>query len=220
MATIREIKNDILSLRGTEVRVFEQPIVLASEFDETTIDIIDVLDALADYEITELWDYRYDEDTEEDEEINIFEDCEDIDDMIRVLEEYGYIRDECDYKGDNSYNWSSPISNDFNINIYKNILDGGIFVEFKVHRYGDVRGNYTDSVLLKFDYYESFFEILMECNKSIEIEIDNNLFEVEIDILSDSYEVYNKDWDYICNAYGDIDDIKECILEKVNDCDC
>ena len=203
-----EMVKDIKELRGAEVKVFGQDTVLADGVDELTIDILDVLESLKDY-VIDLDDY-----------IDCRYDVESADDVLDILEVYGYIEDVCDYKGDNSYNWSSPISNDFDIKIYKrydglHISSNGVFVEFKVHRFGDVRGNYTDSVILQFDNDYEFWEVLTECNKYHTIEVDGEEYDVRVDILSDGYEVCDIDGYIIATAYGDIDDIIEEIRENI-----
>lgn len=195
-----EMVKDIKELRGAEVRVFGQPTTLADGVDELTIDILDVLESLKDY-VIDLDDYI---------------DCKYVkntDDVLDILEDYGYIEDVCDYKGDNSYNWSSPISNDFDIKIYKDMLGDGMFVEFKVHRFGDVRGNYTDSVILHFDNDYTFYEVLSECNKYHTFEVDGEEYEVYVDIFSDTYEIHDIDGYSIGSACGDMDDIIEEIRE-------
>lgn len=213
------VKNDIKDLRGKEVRIFGQKTVLSDTVNDYTIDILDVLDSLSEYEIclNDYTDYRYDEESEEETEVNIFENVENSDTnaIFETLEEYGYIKDVCDYKGDNSYNWSSPVSNDFDIKIYKDTMSGGMFVEFKVHRFGDVRGNYTDSIIYHFDNDYTFYEILTENNKYNFVTVNNEEYEVEVNILSDSFEVY-QDGTYICTTYGcDKEEIIENIIEKI-----
>ena len=218
-SVFNSIVEDIKNLRGKEVRIFGQPTVLSDSVDDYTIDILDVLSNLSDYviDLNSYIDYYYDDELECDEEYCIFDDVDgnDVDDVLEVLERYGYISDVCDYKGDNSYNWGSPISNDFNISVYNDMLDGGIFVEFKVHRYGDVRGNYTDSVLLHFNNEYEFYEILSENNKYATVTVDGVDYDIDIRITSDSYEVWDTDGNYICTAYGDNDDVIECIKKEV-----
>lgn len=205
MTTINEIKKDIESLRGSEVRIFGQPIILADSVDDATIDVLDVLDILADYEVS-ISDLIYDL------SLNGIE-CDDEDDIIDTLIDWGYIDVNCTC--DNTYNWSSPISNNLDFSIYDSLLDKSVWVELKVHRYGDVRGNYTDNVLLHFDCVEFFYEALTESNKYIDIDVDGVEYEAYIDILSDSCEVY-LDGEYVCYAYGcDKEDIAEVIKEKI-----
>ena len=217
----RSIINDIKELRGKEVRIFGQPTTLSDSVDDYTIDILDVLDSLGEYVInlSDYMTYNYNEETDDDDEVCIFDDVEenDVDTIFEKLEEYGYIKDVCDYKGDNSYNWTSPVSNDFDIKVYKDFLTGeGEFIEFKVHRYGDVRCNYTDSIILHFDNEYEFYEVLSENDIFDTITIDDVDYNIDIRIFSDSYEVFTDDGSYLCTAYGDKDDVIQCIKEAID----
>ena len=214
------VKNDIKDLRGKEVRIFGQKTVLSDTVNDYTIDILDVLDSLSEYEIclNDYTDYRYDEKSEEETEVNIFENVEnsDTDAIFETLEEYGYIKDVCDYKGDNSYNWSSPVSNDFDIKIYKDTMSGGMFVEFKVHRFGDVRGNYTDSIIYHFDNDYEFYEVLSENNKYNTVCINDKNYDVNVNIFADGFEVYDEDGSHIATVYGwEEEEIKEEIIKNI-----
>ena len=217
MYTIKNMIKEIEALKGANVRIFGQPVTLPEDTDKTIIDIIDILKNLEEYEITELYDYRYNNETEEDEEIDILEDCENGDDVISALIEYGYISDECDYKGDNSYNWGGNVSHDFDIKIYNNALYDGVFVEFKVHRFGDVRGNYTESVILQFNDEYDFWECIGECDRYEYIEIDGKIYDYTVSALNDTYEVTDEEGNYICEAYGEEEDIIEAIKKAIEE---
>ena len=215
MYTIKNMMEEMEALKEAKVRVFGQPVTLPKDTDKTTVDIVDILKNLEEYELIELYNYRYNNETEEDEEIDILEDCENGDDVISALVEYGYISDDCDYKGDNSYNWSGNVSHDFDIKIYNNAIDGGVFVEFKVHRFGDVRGNYTESVILQFDNEYNFWECIGECDRCECIEVDEKTYNYTISALSDTYEVTDEEGNYICEAYGEEEDIIEEIKKAI-----
>lgn len=215
MYTMKNMIKEMKTLKGANVRIFGQPVTLSEDTDNTTIDIIDILKNLEEYEVTELYSYRYNNETEEDEEIDIFEDCENSDDIISALVEYGYINDDCDYKGDNSYNWSGNVSHDFDIKIYNNAFEDGVFVEFKVHRFGDVRGNYTESVILQFDNEYSFWQCIGECDRYESIEVDGATYVYTVSALRDTYEVTDEAGDYLCEAYGEEEDIIEAIKKAI-----
>ena len=215
MYTIKNMMEEMEALKGAKVSIFGQPVTLSEDIDKTTVDIIDILKNLEEYEVTELYDYRYNDETEEDEEINILEECKNSDDVISILVEYGYITDDCDYKGDNSYNWSGNVSHDFDIKIYKNAFDDGVFVEFKVHRFGDVRGNYTESVILQFGSEYTFWECIGECDRYESIEVDGITYDYTVSALSDTYEVTDEEGNYICEAYGEEEDIIEAIKKAI-----
>ena len=186
--TIKAMIKDIKEIHETPVYYFGSYHELdALETDDFTINIIDVLKALEPYEITE---------------------------SIEELTEGGYIYDDCNYKGDNSYNWLAPINHDFDFKVYNNnnTACGVCYVEFKVHRFGDVRGNYTDSVVLEFMGDYEFYEALLECNKYNTIEIDGVNYAVDVNIFSDAFEVYDDNGNYITTVYGyDADEITEGI---------
>ena len=213
------IKNDIKELNGKTVKIFGQPTTVDTTVNEYTINILDVLNSLGEYVINtnDYIDYYYDDEVECDEEYCIFDevDTDNVDEVLDILEKHGYIsQDNC--KCDNSYNYSSPINHDFDFNIYNSCYDNSIYVEFKVHRYGDIRCNYTDTVLLKFDNDYEFFEILSENNIYTSITVDNKEYEINIDILSDGIEVYNNDGCYMCTVYGDdYEDIANGIKENI-----
>jgi hypothetical protein len=58
MMSIQSIKNDILSLRGADVRVFGQPTTLSDTVDDTLIDVIVFLDHIEGHEVT---NFEYEE---------------------------------------------------------------------------------------------------------------------------------------------------------------
>ena len=184
--TIKAMIEDIKEIHETPVYYFGSYHELdALKTDDFTINIIDVLEALEPYEITE---------------------------NIDELTEGGYIYDACDYRGNNSYNWMAPVNHHFNFNIYgnKNTARDVCYVEFKVHRFGDVRGNYTESVVLEFMNECEFYETLSECNKYNTIEIDGVNYNVDVNILSDGFEVFDDNGNYITTVCGyDTDEITE-----------
>lgn len=190
--TIRNMIEDIKEIHETPVYYFGSYHELdALETDDFTINIIDVLEALEPYEIVE---------------------------SIEELTENGYIYDDCNYRGDNSYNWMSSVNHDFNFNVYdnENTARGVCYIEFKVHRFGDVRGNYTETVVLQFDSDYEFLETLSECNKYSTIEIDGINYSVDVNIFSDTFEVYDDSGNYIATVCGyDADEITEEIRNAI-----
>ena len=190
--TIKAIIEEIKEIHGAPVYYFGSYHELdALETDDFTINIIDVLEALEPYEIAE---------------------------TIEELTEGGYIYNDCDYKGDNSYNWLAPINHNFDFKIYdnENTADGVCYIEFKVHRFGDVRGNYTETVVLQFDSDYEFLETLSECNKYSTVEIDGNNYNVDVNIFSDGFEVFDDNGNYIATVYGyDADEITEEIRNAI-----
>ena len=199
--------NELMQLRGSQVEIFGQPVTLPNKIGDLEIDTINILKDMEEYEL-DWYDFRYyteDEDGNE-IEVDIFEGCETGEEILNALEEYGYIEDTY-FAADNSYNWSAPVSNDFDFKLYRDSVSGGIFVDFSVHRFGDVRGNYTDSVIYHFDSVDEFYETLLNCNKCVPV----GDYEVDVNIFSDGFEIYGKVGNYICTAYGDYDDVVEAI---------
>ena len=199
--------NELMQLRGSQVEIFGQPVTLPNTVDDLEIDTINILKDMEEYEL-DWYDFRYYTEDEDGNEVDIFEGCETGDQILDVLEEYGYIEDTY-FAAENSYNWSAPVSNDFYFKVYRDFVSGGVFIDFMVHRFGDVRDNYTDSVIYHFDSVDEFYELLLNCNKYVQV----GNYEVIVDIFNDGFEVYDEAGNYICTAYGDYDDIVEAIKD-------
>ena len=209
MTMTKKAINELMQLRGATVKYFGQAVTLPNKIGDLEIDTINILKDMEEYEL-DWYDFRYyteDEDGNE-IEVDIFEGCETAEQILGILEEYGYIEDTY-FVADNSYNWSAPVSNDFYFKIYRDFVSGGVFVDFMVHRFGDVRGNYTDSVIYRFDSADEFYELLLNCNKYVSV----GNYEVIVDIFNDGFEIYDEAGNYICTAYGDYDDVVEAIKD-------
>lgn len=151
----------------------------------------------------------YIEELEEAQEDYQEEELDDTDEYIEWLDElYGLKEITCG----NSFNWMGNVSNHFNYNIYEG-GDGCYYVEFRVHRYGDVRANYTDTALYKFEHDCEFWDKLCVASHYETIEIEEEEYEFEVSSMRDTYEVY-RDGEYITEVYGD--DIEE-ITEKIKE---
>ena len=209
MTMTRKAINDLLQLRGATVKYFGEAVTLPNTVDDLEIDIINILEDMEEYEL-DWYDFRYYTEDEDGNEIDvdIFEGCETGEQILDVLEEYGYIEDTY-FAADNSYNWSAPVSNDFDFKVYRDFVSDGVFVDFMVHRFGDVRGNYTDSVIYHFDSVDEFYELLLNCSKYVQI----GNYGVCVDLFNDGFEVYDEAGNYICTAYGDYDDVVKTIQE-------
>ena len=137
---IKNIKKDLEELRGADVKIFGQPTTLATRSDDDiTVDVLDLVEALADYEVT----YRKACDLLEVESVD---DIEGLDYII----------------ADNSYNWGGMGSNDFDYHVYETHNGEGVVLSVKFHRFGDIRGNYTETAYLLFDDIYIFHEIVGE----------------------------------------------------------
>ena len=204
--TIENLKKEFGEMRGKEVgygyfRHTESDI----KDNEIGLDILDLLEELSCFEITNgvAWD------DEEECEMEMH-----ISDYIAEGLENGWIEEvNCG----NSYNWCSYLNHEINYTIYKDFEKDVFYVELKVHRYGDVRCNYSDNVYLEFNHEDDFFEALMEVYKYIEVEIDDKLYVLSINALSDNVELEvfeNEEWDNIWNS-----DEKYEILNKMEKLD-
>ena len=208
---LEKVIDDIKQLRGKDVYIFGQPQKLKKELDELEIDVIDVLENLLNYEITELEYEEYDE-VNDDYIIKEFSNAFDYLDYLDDVSEIDYYNSN----SDNTTNWNSPISNDINFTIYEKI-DGYYIVECRVHRYGDIRTNYTDTFLLEFTHEVEFLEVLSESNLYEYIEIEGVTYDYVIDIFSDGIEVNSLDGSYIGSVCAyDMEELKQEIKNLVD----
>ena len=206
MKRICEIIDEVKALRGANVEVFGQPTTLPFDYGKYTIDIIDVLNHLEDYEIPEIIDYWTFEE-EDGEDIEVLEEitCEEY---LNILDDNGLLVEK---NSGNTYNWSAPISNDFYYHIYKNLRDDNLIIKIGVHRYGDARCNYTDEFCIIVDSEEEFFDILCESDKFNTIEIEGKNYYIDVRMFSDVFEVSDTDGECIGTIY--VEDDEEAIEE-------
>ena len=206
MKRICEIIDEVKALRGANVEVFGQPTTLPFDYGKYTIDIIDVLNHLEDYEIQEIIDYWTFEE-EDGEDIEVLEEIT-FEEYLNILDDNGLLVEQ---NSGNTYNWSAPISNDFYYHIYENLRDDNLIIKIAIHRYGDVRGNYTDEFCIIVDSEEEFFDILCESDKFNTIEIDGKNYYIDIRMFSDVFEVSDTDGECIGTIY--VEDDEEAIRE-------
>jgi hypothetical protein len=135
---LKDIKKDLEALRGADVKIFGQDTTLpVRSDDDITVDILDLVEAFADYEVT----YR--------KACDLLE-VESVDDIENL-----------DYaSADNSYNWGGMGSNDFDYHVYETHHGDGVVFSIKFHKFGDVRGNYTENAYLLFDDIYEFHDII------------------------------------------------------------
>ena len=215
MKRIHEIIEEVKALRGANVEVFGQPTTLPSDYGKYTIDTIDILKNLEDYEIPEIidhWTFEEDEDGEEEEVLHEIS----AEEYLELLDSQGMLVEKT---SNNTYNWSAPISDNFYYHIYKNLKDDNLIIEIAVHRYGDVRGNYTDEFYIIVDSIDEFHEILTECDIYNTVEIDGKEYYVDVRMFDDTFEVSDNDGYYIGSIYAEDDEeaireIKELLSEE------
>ena len=122
-----------------------------------------------------------------------------------------------EYWADNTYNINANIDHDIDYRIAKS-NDDGVWFAFKVHRFGDVRGNYTDWAICKFDYFEDIFELdsVMQ-SKSLDDRNKTQRYIADINIFDEGYYVYDNDGEDIGRYYDiELKDLLKSIKENYN----
>jgi hypothetical protein len=112
--------------------------------------------------------------------------------------------------GDNTYNHGANIDHDIDYRVIE-LESGGVWFALMVHRYGDVRANYTDWAVCKFDYVEEIFGLdsVMQCKYFGEHYV------ADINIFSETYNVYDTDK---CEDVGDFYDIEVAeVLKSIHE---
>ena len=207
MANLQEMIKDIKSLRGATVEIFGQKTVLDKEVSEMYVDILDIMESLVDYE-QELEVEEYDEETEEYE-------IKEVDTIDEYIDFIGEVYGLKEVAANNSYNWNGRVSNHFAFKVYIDETFGDTYIVFKVHRYGDVRCNYTKECLLKFNSYDEFLDVITESNKFVTIEVDGKEYDLYVNVTNDGYEVYNTETgEYVGYA---CENDKESIIKEIRE---
>lgn len=181
---LRDLKH---GLKGTKTIFGTYDSQNKRESKNLEISELDVVRALAPYEINFKAIYKVD-----------------FDSVLWDDVKGNYISIDLDYKNaDNSYNWSSQIVFNFNqIKVVDRFGDDHVYIAIRFHRYGDVRGNYTDTMILDMSM-EEFYEVVMESSsvsctvdvKGIEYYISTDcfkegcLFDIYSDNGFDAYDV-------------------------------
>lgn len=147
--------------------------------NELTVDIMDILNVLEPYEVVNgiIWD------KEEEADYEYY-----IDDYLEIGIEKGWIEE---ITADNTYNWNAPLINHIDFRTYYDTKEDEYIVTFRVHcGRGDVRTGYSEWMYLKFNYEEEFLELFLECSKSVEIELNDEIYYVEVNALSDEINLF------------------------------
>lgn len=147
--------------------------------NELTVDIMDVLNTLEPYEVINgiIWD------DEEEADYEYY-----IDDYLEIGIEKGWIKERT---ADNTYNWNAPLINHIDFRTYHDTKEDEYIVTFRVHcGRGDVRVGYSEWMYLKFNYEEEFLELFLECSKSVEVELNDEIYYVEVNALSDEINLF------------------------------
>ena len=166
---------------------------LHQDTDSINVDILDLVEAFEDYEITERNACK----------LLHVESVDDIEDL-----EYE--------TGENSYNWGGMSNHDFNYYIYKT-SNGNSVISWRVHRFGDIRGNYTETAFLLFDDNFDFHEIINEQFHNFSVKVDGLEFSCTSRIVDEYVRCSAKtDEGYIdldVLAY-DMEDVKKELIQQ------
>ena len=217
MTMYENVINDLKDIRGKEVSIFGQKTTLSNTCSKYVVDAINVVEGLKNggY-IMEVEDMQ--------EELNDLEiNCDldkidSIENFIDLLIDKGVI-DNNKTKSDNTYNVNGNVSNDMYIHIYTNDYNECVYTVIAFNRYGDVRGNYTDELLLKFnseydcmDYFLGYDDF--SCCVLNTITINGKEYETTSNIFSESIQVYSLEkMDDIGEVYGYYESDEEIIEE-------
>ena len=128
---------------------------------------------------------------------------------IEATEEYiDWIVENADRRW-NTYNWNANI--DHHIDVAELELDGYTYMAIMVHRWGDVRANYTDRFLVRFDdcYEWSELESIMQYKT-----ICDGRYCVDIDIMSETYNVWDNDEEVSIGEFYEFE--VEDLLKEMN----
>ena len=128
---------------------------------------------------------------------------------IETTEEYiDWIVDNADRRW-NTYNWNANINHD--IDVAELDIDGYTYMAIMVHRYGDVRANYTDRFLVRF--YDSCEWCELESIMQYKTICDGRYF-INIDIMAECYNVWDNEGEV---SLGDFYEIEvEDLLDEIN----
>ena len=109
----------------------------------------------------------------------------------------------------NTYNWNANI--DHHIDVAELEFDGYTYMAIMVHRWGDVRANYTDRFLVRFDdrYEWAELESIMQYKT-----ICDGRYCVDIDIMSETYNVWDNEEEVTLGEFCELE--VEDLLNELN----
>ena len=109
----------------------------------------------------------------------------------------------------NTYNWNANIDHD--IDVAEVELDGCTYMAIMVHRYGDVRANYTDRFLVRFYNYFNWLELESRVQYKT---ICDGRYCVDINIMSETYYVWDNEEEVSLGEFYEIE--VEDLLKEIN----
>lgn len=145
--------------------------------------------------------------------------CGDIIPWLTELKDYeidvddefiNYILENSDNRW-NTYNWNANI--DHHIDVAEMEINGYTYMAIMVHRYGDVRANYTDRFLVRFDNEYDWYELESRMQYKA---IADGKYDCSIDIMDECYSVWDCDNDTSLGEFYEIE--VEDLLDAINEC--
>lgn len=109
----------------------------------------------------------------------------------------------------NTYNWNANINHD--IDVAELELNGHTYMAIMVHRYGDVRANYTDRFLVRFDNYFKWLELESRVQYKT---ICDGRYCVDIDIMAECYNVWDNEKEVNVGEFCELE--VEDLLNEIN----
>ena len=144
--------------------------------------------------------------------------CGNVLDLLEELKEYEINATEnaiqkITMKSDrrwNTYNCSANI--DHSLDVAEMEINGYTYMTIMVHRFGDVRANYTDRFMVRFDNEYEWFELesCIQCKT-----IANDRYTVDIDIMSECYNVWDNEKQNEVGEFYELE-VKD-LLEEIAD---
>lgn len=171
---LRDLKH---GLKGTKTIFGTYDSSNMKESKNLDISVLDVVRALAPYEIDFKGRYGVD-----------------FDDVMYEDAQGNYISIDTDVNCDNSYNWASQIVFAFNtVKVEDQYGETHTYKAIMFHRYGDVRGNYTDYMVLDMSDCE-FLEVVSDATRvSCSIDYKGNTYDISTDCFKEGclFDIYN-----------------------------
>ena len=109
----------------------------------------------------------------------------------------------------NTYNWNANIDHD--IDVAEVYLNGYTYMAIMVHRYGDIRANYTDRFLVRFDNEYDWFEFESRVQYKA---ICDGRYCIDINIMSETYNVWDNEKEVTLGEFYELE--VEDLLNEIN----
>ena len=109
----------------------------------------------------------------------------------------------------NTYNRNANIDHD--IDVAELYLNGYTYMAIMVHRYGDIRANYTDRFVVRFDNKYDWFEFNSRMQYK---EIASGRYYVDIDIMTECYNVWDNEKEVTVGEFSELE--VEDLLNEIN----